>query len=327
MKKHILLIALEKAEFYNQALFLIISVLAVSNKSSIQIHIYSDSDEWLPKHLSDCVKLNIISKNDLKAFKGPHSFVHRVKIILIKKLCSENTGKILYIDTDCFCIKSLELLYIDIGANSFVMHRREYAIDSTIDLTAQNQNSIDSLIQTDNQPDNVCTYYMWNAGVIGGEASYLLPLCDAVLEMTDMITARTEMHTAEQFAFSVCFQRNGNIKPADHSIHHYWDRYEKQYMRKYINDNINIYTHLQKQNRSNILKFTLLLMKYRIRYSYLYNKAYAIERFECNAFISGYGYMLRAFISRPCLDSDFKTKLYQHTKRYTKHMSKKVVKW
>lgn len=323
MPNHLVLFALARQEFYQQAIFLILSVHTF-NKEAITIHVYSDSDKWIPNKIKSNIKYTVLSKEQIKLLKGDNHFVHRIKILIIRDICSKVSGNVLYIDSDCYLQRNLNKLYRQISEGMFIMHMHHFALRNCQD------KSINQVVKA--AVDNglimgkETAYSMWNAGVIGGKSSALLSVCDEALRITDSLLKYANHHTIEQFAFSVCLQRRETILPACEAIYHYWDGSEKKFMNEYLKSNLHeSFCTLNTPINRVFGKIHLNLFSLRIKNSYIFSRAKALQHLESNQFTKGYWYILKAFFSRFMLDDEFRKTAKFHALRHTKHIVKRII--
>lgn len=190
---------------------------------NIQVWIYTDKPEYFLKY--NCpIPLHFGKMNAtlIRQWRGSIDFVHRIKIELLRDFVKDHTGNILYLDTDICFLQPLEPLLQAIDNSEHYMHVMEGVI-------AQEGNPIfrklnvflkgnNSFGQQVNVPVNVA---MWNAGVLGFKTQH--DQLDQVLAFTDEMYPRFRKHVVEQFAFSVFFQKCGNVRSAAPYILHYWN--------------------------------------------------------------------------------------------------------
>lgn len=185
-----------------------------------QPNLFSDFEPFFP-HLS----CRLLTAETIRDWKGPHNFVHRIKIKMMMDFFQRFGGSLLYCDTDTYVADFLEPVFSDLETGQFYMHTYEGTIDKKKFPQFHKWEKFLSetpVSYNDKQVRFSNTLKMFNAGVLGLHANNKDVLPD-VLALTDSIYAKFPKHVAEQFAFGYCFQQRGDIKTADHLISHYWD--------------------------------------------------------------------------------------------------------
>jgi hypothetical protein len=170
------------------------------------------------------LSIEVINEEQIRIWRGAINFVHRVKIEVIKDCLRKYPGKIIYTDTDTYCLSSIDTIYKSISPSHVYFHEDEGVINEPTSLHLKKWKKFLSGKTFDFlegiQPLQV---HMWNAGVIGVEDAHL-PLLDKVLEITDKLYPSFAKHTIEQFAFSYVFQsKKLQIFAAANFIFHYWN--------------------------------------------------------------------------------------------------------
>jgi predicted glutamine amidotransferase len=89
-------------DFYNEALFSILSYYKHNKESKNRIVIYTENEQFFKNILpSEVVYINITPEK-IKEWRGKINFVHLVKIKIIQDIASRYNGNFLYLDTDTF---------------------------------------------------------------------------------------------------------------------------------------------------------------------------------------------------------------------------------
>lgn len=135
------------------------------------------------------------------------------------------SGNILYCDTDTYITLPIENIFSDINRGDFYMYEYEGVLDKKLSPSFhkwQDFLSTTPIIYSNKKLEFTTAIKMFNAGVVGLSSNSREMLCD-VLALTDSIYQKFPKHIAEQFAFSYCFQKKGEIKNADFAIAHYWN--------------------------------------------------------------------------------------------------------
>ena len=213
--------------FYECA-FMLLSlsrVLTTKELERTEIWIYTDNPFWfgsfkeckLPLHYST------LDAHTLKQWRGKIDFVHRIKIEALKHFVQGKDGNVLYVDTDVVFMQATERLWANISAGKLYMHVLEDIVSSRSNPVLS---KLDRYLRSSaNATINgvaLCDLPMWNAGVLGFHTRYS-SLLDEVLLFTDTHYPSFRKHVVEQFAFSVYFQREAQIKGAAQYLTHYWN--------------------------------------------------------------------------------------------------------
>lgn len=215
-------------DFYNEALFSILSYYKQNNGNDYRIVIYTENENFFKKLLpSEVIYINITSEK-IKEWRGEFDFVHRVKIKIIQDFTSKYNGNFLYLDTDTFFNSNIKDIFDSIENDTLFFDKYEGELFESKSLiikriatffkknNLQKSNSEQNLIQV-SKP-----FYLWNAGVIGFSSKHT-SLLNKVEVLTDLLYPKLKSHITEQFAF--CYYFNSIKKPlvTDEKIYHYWD--------------------------------------------------------------------------------------------------------
>jgi len=215
-------------DFYNEALFSILSYYKYNYESENSIVIYTENEHFFKKLLpKEVIYINITSEK-IKEWRGEIDFVHRVKIKIIQDFTSKYKGNFLYLDTDTIFtanVKNIfdsienEVLFFDkyecdlFESNVIVMKRIATFFKKN---KIRKPNSDEILI------DLTKPHYLWNAGIIGFNSKYT-SLLNQVEVLTDLLYPKLKSHITEQFAFCYYFQTIKKPQETDEQIYHYWD--------------------------------------------------------------------------------------------------------
>ena len=172
-------------------------------------------------HLHLSLILKTIGAEQIQQWKGPHNFVHLVKIEIIKDCLLHYPGKIIYTDTDTICEKPLTEVFNTINSSAVYFHEYEGTLATPAFKKWRR------FFETNEVPGmqhySPLNMEMWNAGVIGLETAHL-HLLNEVFALTNNLYSRYPKHIAEQLSFCYVFQRhNIKINGAKAYIFHYWN--------------------------------------------------------------------------------------------------------
>lgn len=198
--------------------------------SDFQFIIYSDADTSLfTKYLGTLpVKCEVLSKEDIKRFRGPHDFVFRIKPHVIQSCFAKYKSNLLYLDTDTFFLRNPHKLLESIQPGRTIMNVEEYDfIDGGVEhlhwfYHRQALKHYTYIVQ--GQPTIIpLSTKMWNAGVIG--ISYAdTSLIDEIISLNDEIYENAPTFIVEQFATSYILQTRSELHSSEDYIEHYWSK-------------------------------------------------------------------------------------------------------
>lgn len=190
-----------------------------------EIWIYTDNAAFFQSFRECNLPLHFrhIDANTIKQWRGSIDFTHRVKIELLKDFTQTRQGNVLYLDSDTVFINRIGKMLEQIQAGKLYMHVMEGRVsDKQNPVLTKLDNYLrkSSTRKVKGQP--IHELAMWNAGVLGFNTRYK-HLLDEVLKFTDTEYPKFPKHIVEQFAFSVSFQEQDDVKSAAQSILHYWN--------------------------------------------------------------------------------------------------------
>ena len=181
------------------------------------------------------VSLNVgivpLTDQMIRQWKGPLSFVHRLKIRMIIDAMARFRTDVLYLDGDTFWQSEAVRLVDLIRQGRFVAHnyegrmgenRRHWWLHGFL---ARVKNGRLPPFSVEIEPDG----RMYNAGVLGLPYSERRVVFE-VLRLTDELLLRCyQAEWLEQLAFSSHLSKSGEIATAEREVVHYWyDRYRSQ---------------------------------------------------------------------------------------------------
>lgn len=193
--------------------------------NNVEIWIYTDNPDWfrsfkecpLPLHFKE------LDKEKIKEWRGKIDFIHRIKIELLKDFTKNKNGNILYTDTDIVFTHRIDKIFEDIESNKLYMHIFEGVVGNEGNpILRKLSKHLKANVKKSIKGKPLFEFSMWNAGVLGFNTKYS-HLLDEILAFTDEEYLAFPKHIIEQFAFSVYFQRDGDVKAASAYILHYWN--------------------------------------------------------------------------------------------------------
>jgi len=206
------------------ALLSLSQLYAQGMPADTEIWIYTDKPEWF-KDLKGCtlpLNFRTVDQQQIQAWRGKIDFVHRVKVEVLKDMCSKKEGSILYLDTDIVFTHHIDKMLADIAAGKLYMHVMEGVVSDGSNPIFKKLAAYLHKSHTKVKNKPLHDMAMWNAGVLGFHTRHK-HLLDEVLAFTDKVHPEFPKHIVEQFAFSVFFQQTGDVKAAAPYIVHYWN--------------------------------------------------------------------------------------------------------
>ncbi|MFQ3575846.1 MAG: hypothetical protein SNJ77_05360 [Cytophagales bacterium] len=203
-----------------------------------KILIYTDNTTFFNQHLlDDSIAFRLVSDDEIKEWRGPKDFIHRVKVkVILDAFEKFNPEKLVYLDTDTFFESSIEKEISRIDHKNTIMHTNEGFLNRPINPIFK---KISKFLKTTpiltkgtlkRIPTNIP---MWNAGVLGLHCSHK-HLVEEVLAMSDFMFDLYQKHVMEQLSFSFVLNQNTKVSKISDKIYHYWA--EKEYFRTKINN-------------------------------------------------------------------------------------------
>lgn len=191
--------------------------------------IYTDSDrQILDKYLQGFpVRLEILTKEQVKEFCGPDNYVFRLKPSIIKDYFSKYKQNLLYMDTDTFFLRDPTALMADIAPGHSIMNVEEHNfVDAGVFETMHWFKMRQGLKQhtytvNGEQVAIPLTTMMWNSGVIGISQADA-KVMNLYLSLTDEMFSRCKSFVVEQFVASYVLQLNTQLQSTKDYIDHYW---------------------------------------------------------------------------------------------------------
>lgn len=221
-----------------------------ATNNDILFVIYTDSErEILDKYLVGLpVKLEILSKEQVKSFRGEHDYVFRLKPSVIRDYFLKYKRNILYMDTDTFFLRNPTKMINSISMGQTIMNAEEYDLIDGGDVETLHWFNLRQGLKQHKYVINgdvtsiPLTTMMWNAGVIG--ISYEdSPLVNVVINLIDQMYSKCKVFNVEQFATSYILQMNTHLRSSEDYIDHYWFKSVKnsfnQRIPKFLEENIN----------------------------------------------------------------------------------------
>jgi hypothetical protein len=217
---HLLTQAYGSSEIRAEALYCAWSALAWADGSPLTIHVFTDEPAAFAP-LAPHVCVEPMSPEQIRAWRGPEDFVHRLKVMLIRDAVARFPDeKLLYVDADAFFTGSVSRAFERIGPGRSVMHSREYSVATHATSQMQKFRRHMGSLTFRNQPIDL-TPDMWNAGAVGLDPTSF-GVVPGWLEFIDAIYPRYPRGLVEQYWISLALQRQTVVTPIDDVLFHYW---------------------------------------------------------------------------------------------------------
>lgn len=235
--KYLLFLAHTREDLVREVIFSLISLLKKTEftlPEGMRVLIYTDQKPLFEEYFAEEPELlekflfRTITSEIVAEWKGPHNFIHRVKICMIndalRHFCSRE-DKLLYLDSDTYLLKSILPLFDLINEDYCLMHCNEGELEYR-----NNVNKVKhcrflkgkTFNLTDKKVVIPLSTEMWNAGVIGIIGDSIGKVND-VLALNDDMYAQHPRHNIEQLAFSYVLSKAYQVLPTTKTVHHYWD--------------------------------------------------------------------------------------------------------
>lgn len=193
--------------------------------------IYTDGDRRiLDTYLKGFpVRLEVLTKEQVKEFRGPDNYVFRLKPSIIKDYFSKYKQNLLYMDTDTFFMRDPTALLASIKPGYSIMNVQEYNfVDAgTVEpmhwFTMRQGLKQHTYTVNGEQVAIPLTTMMWNAGIIGLSQADA-QVVDQYLSLTDEIFSRCKSFIVEQFVASYVLQLATQLRSTEDYIDHYWPK-------------------------------------------------------------------------------------------------------
>ncbi len=217
---HLVTQAYGREDIAEQALYAAWSALAWSEGLPLDVHVYTDAPAFFAP-LAGRVDVRALSADEIRAWRGPHDFVHRLKPELIRDVVRRfPDGKLLYVDADTAFRSAVAPVFERIGPGGAVLHVREYEILTHPTKQLRRFRRRMRKITFRGRPVDL-SHAMWNAGAVGLDASHY-PLVEPWLALVDEVYPQWPYWIHEQWAISQLLERAGKVSPADDVVFHYW---------------------------------------------------------------------------------------------------------
>jgi hypothetical protein len=217
---HLVTQAYGKEEIRTEALYALWSALAWRGELPLDLHVYTDeAAPFAP--VAGHADVRVLSAEEIRDWRGPHDFIHRLKAAMIRDMVRRFPGgKLAYVDADVFFTGPLAGLFERIGPGRSVLHEREYSVATHGSAQMRKFRAHMGALSFRGAPLDL-SRDMWNAGVVGMDPC-LFPVVDEWMEWIDAIYPHYKRGLVEQYGICRLLQREGGVSPADDLVFHYW---------------------------------------------------------------------------------------------------------
>jgi hypothetical protein len=234
-----------KEDLIKQAIFSIISLYSkLPSGADLGILIYTDKPNSLQIFSGNKnIKIEEISPDKIKEWRGKIDFVHRVKIEILLDAVKKGCKNLFYCDGDTYFLKDPMPLFLMVNKFTSLMHLPESSLALGKDPISKKMRKFvkANKFQVSGKPVAISeNTVMWNAGVIGLDFNNT-NLLQNILELTDEMHSKYPKHVTEQLAVSWALQSNSTILSADEEIYHYWNQKEiyQELVNSFLAENTN----------------------------------------------------------------------------------------
>lgn len=312
---------------YLRAIFAIWSYYAhVSDEfKQCRALVYTDNTDFFKGYFEGLnVQFIALTPSRMKAMKGKHDFLHRMKISIIEETFKRFDGDVFYFDSDTFFVADPSVFILRVSEKASFMHSNEYSFHELRDIPLPSGAPFHAVLKYLEEwefrgadgnvlslPSNL---FSWNAGalLLHQMHQFLLP---EVYAITDQLYAATRNHASEQYAFSIVLQTKTELKGCKTVIYHYWYRITKRIMDEFLSFQINgrwrAYSYAQKE--AMVLQWTKMLPGF-VENHPLTLGDHAIQSFNRDEFYSGYFWAIKSLAKKP-FSSSFIRDIAYHTRR------------
>jgi hypothetical protein len=217
---HLVLQAYGKEEIVTEGLYAAWSALAWRGPLPLEVHVYTDDPAAfaaLAAHVDVCV----LSPERIRAWRGPHDFIHRLKAEMTRDMVRRfPAGKLVYFDADVFLTGPLGDLFERVGPGRAVLHQREYSVATHDSSQMRKFRAHMRELSFRGAPVDL-SRDMWNAGVVGMDPAQFA-VVDEWIEWIDAIYPHYKRGLVEQYGICRLLQREARVQAADDLVFHYW---------------------------------------------------------------------------------------------------------
>jgi hypothetical protein len=208
-----------------EALYAAWSALAWQGDAALAVHVYTDAPAAFAP-LAASLALRPLSPEDIRRWRGPCDFTHRLKAEMIREVARLHpSDPLLYLDADVFFVSPVAPVLGRIGPGAAVMHEREYNVAERDTPQLRKFRRRMTPLRFRGEPVDL-TRDMWNAGALGLHPAQF-DVLDAWLEFIDALYPSVPAGLVEQYGASLLVQRRARVSPCADAVFHYWFQKEE----------------------------------------------------------------------------------------------------
>ncbi len=211
----------DREALHVQAWYSMLSVMAYAPRD-IEIVMVTDAPERY-RWFGDRVRVVPVDAGRIRAWRGAHDYLWRVKIEAMRHGATLGPEPIVYCDCDVVARADLAPMLRQLAGGAVFMHHRELELGR---MTRRTMRPLRDHIVGRSWAGLPVTgaSTMWNAGVVGVADHSLI---DRALVMCDEMMDSGFQHSLyEQLSFSLTLAAAGRLAPAEPWMVHYWDNKE-----------------------------------------------------------------------------------------------------
>ncbi|OWY38579.1 hypothetical protein CEK28_10765 [Xenophilus sp. AP218F] len=225
MAFHIVYLSHGGKKYHDQTRFSVLTLLhhlRAADRDDIRVAVYTDDPSAAP--VDPLVRIIPLTAAELRAYRGRFDYVHRIKLMVMRRACDELDSAMMYVDCDTRWLRVPDEAFDALlSGGSCCMHVREgelgpgffpeYQVAATRyrePLARMGATVAKELA-------------MWNSGVIGTPAG-AQAFYDASLAINDFLLPRMQPRNwTEQFALSLAACSRYRMLALGDALHHYWN--------------------------------------------------------------------------------------------------------
>lgn len=215
--------------FHHQAIYsaaTLLHLLLESKRADVVIHVYTDRPELWPAHPQ--VTTHRLEAEDLKRWRGPLDYVHRIKLEVLRRAESELGLPLVYVDCDtrwlAVPVDAFEALHTRTGTgkpplymHTFEEEVSEHSAPAYFRLLKGKSRQLAEWGIHSHPP-----WRVWNAGTIGVPVGSEGLFADVLTVNDGLLPDATVRRTIEQLALSLVVDERFELRPFDTWLRHWW---------------------------------------------------------------------------------------------------------
>lgn len=203
----------------------LLDLLLAQRREDICIYVYTDRPEAFPQH--PLIVCKSLSPEELQRFRGPHDYVHRIKLEVLRRAEREIGLPLVYVDSDTRWVSIPDEAFGSLHEPAVArppvyMHAYEEPISANSAVAYYRLLSARRESLKNWSVDNESHWQVWNTGTIGVSPASQ-GLFDTALELNDELYPHSTVKPfIEQLAVSLLVVSRCEIKPFETYLVHFW---------------------------------------------------------------------------------------------------------